>query len=426
MSCILLFSCVTVFGFTDVDENSEYYEAVNFMYEKGIIGGYGDGTFRPDNPISYNELAALLTKSSDIYDKYLTVFDLPHPHWATSYLIFARTQGFFNVSEILYGKAEECVKPISKGMALRGMFGMLGLEMYDYRFYELDIADIEECESDNVKNAVVLANVLGLIEKDENNELGVSENITRGEVCNILYELLEMKEKGELKVVAPEIIEDLNIVLDDNISEKGKIHIINELAMMPLDIIKKFNQMNWALYVTNKDLSDIYDISGDPDLRNAVGLCSYRNKSLYVTYKILLNMTPTLLHEFGHFAEYAYFNTVSDESRIKNLYEEEKVKLTDICGRDYCETNDAEFFAEAFKNYTAYIYYLRLSDRKYEFENFTPETYKFFTDFFTTIDKGFKEDIEQLIVVEEETEGDLEVVEGIEENTEAETYETLA
>ena len=403
MSCILMLCTVTVFGFTDVDENSEYYEAVNYMYENGIIGGYGDDTFRPNNPISYNELAVILTKSSDSYEKYLTVFDLPHPHWATSYLIFVRTQGWLNVSEMHYGNAEDCMQPIPKSIALRGIFGMYGLEFYNYRFYEKDVADIEECISEDGQNAVMFAYELGLIDVDEENKLGVNNNITRGEVCQIIYDLKKIKDTEGLKVTVPDIIKDLNIVYKEEMSDSNKIFVINELAWFPVEIIKEFNERNWTLYITNKSLLDAYTGDYFPELRSAVGLCDYENKEIWVSYTWLINITTTIMHEFGHFVEYVYCDNPKDRTAIYDLYHTEKNGLSEYCSRDYCETSKTEFFAEAFRNFTAYAYYLDIPEKDEGYQKLAPKTYEFFKELFMEIDKDFKEKVENQMAEEEIT-----------------------
>lgn len=49
--------------FTDVLEEDWYREAVEMLAVKGIIGGYGDQTFRPKNMITRAEIAAMLVKS---------------------------------------------------------------------------------------------------------------------------------------------------------------------------------------------------------------------------------------------------------------------------------------------------------------------------------------------------------------------------
>lgn len=46
--------------FTDVTPDKWYYEAVNAMAAAGILNGYGDGTFKPNSPMTAGELATVL------------------------------------------------------------------------------------------------------------------------------------------------------------------------------------------------------------------------------------------------------------------------------------------------------------------------------------------------------------------------------
>ena len=49
--------------FIDVDANDWYAGAVNFCYDEGIISGYEDTTFRPDQTITRQEAAAMLNNA---------------------------------------------------------------------------------------------------------------------------------------------------------------------------------------------------------------------------------------------------------------------------------------------------------------------------------------------------------------------------
>ncbi len=48
--------------FNDVDYDNWYSDAVAFCLDYGVVNGYSDGTIRPDEPISRGELAAILAK----------------------------------------------------------------------------------------------------------------------------------------------------------------------------------------------------------------------------------------------------------------------------------------------------------------------------------------------------------------------------
>lgn len=45
--------------FSDVAQGDWYADGVNALYESGLIAGYEDGTFRPDSPVTREELIAI-------------------------------------------------------------------------------------------------------------------------------------------------------------------------------------------------------------------------------------------------------------------------------------------------------------------------------------------------------------------------------
>ena len=76
--------------FSDVPGNAGYADAVIALYYDGVIGGYNDGTFRPDNSVTRAEFSKMLVEvndfdytdiPSDILSNCFTdVKDLPD-HW---------------------------------------------------------------------------------------------------------------------------------------------------------------------------------------------------------------------------------------------------------------------------------------------------------------------------------------------------------
>lgn len=52
-------------SFEDVEEEKFYFEAVNTLYDYGIITGYEDGSFQPDHNISRAEFSTILAKAID-------------------------------------------------------------------------------------------------------------------------------------------------------------------------------------------------------------------------------------------------------------------------------------------------------------------------------------------------------------------------
>ncbi|MEO4052957.1 S-layer homology domain-containing protein [Solibacillus sp. CAU 1738] len=53
-------------GFKDVSLENGYYKAIAAMAENGIISGYGDGNFGPNDPIKRGQMASILVKAFDL------------------------------------------------------------------------------------------------------------------------------------------------------------------------------------------------------------------------------------------------------------------------------------------------------------------------------------------------------------------------
>lgn len=53
-------------GFTDVPKNSKYYGAIAALYNEGIISGYSDKTFKPNDHVKRSQVAKMLVLGFDL------------------------------------------------------------------------------------------------------------------------------------------------------------------------------------------------------------------------------------------------------------------------------------------------------------------------------------------------------------------------
>lgn len=83
-------------GFSDVKPGDWYHTAVATMVQAGVITGYGDGTFRPNAPITRAEFAAIATRFlSDPYSLDAPFYDT-EGHWAEVYINRAYELGWIS------------------------------------------------------------------------------------------------------------------------------------------------------------------------------------------------------------------------------------------------------------------------------------------------------------------------------------------
>ena len=97
--------------FTDVEESSWYYEAVQSLSEKDIIKGYEDGSFKPSDNVNRAELAVTLDRLIDYLEpaeheytlsKIQVGADLPSDSDSFSFTSDTYTNYYFLDGDILY------------------------------------------------------------------------------------------------------------------------------------------------------------------------------------------------------------------------------------------------------------------------------------------------------------------------------------
>ncbi len=94
-------SSVSVLGqsqsaFTDI-ESSWASEQILYLVNTGIISGYPDGTFRPQNPMTRAEFTRLIVSAfSSPSESPAAFLDLSYEHWVSLYVSRAQVQGWVN------------------------------------------------------------------------------------------------------------------------------------------------------------------------------------------------------------------------------------------------------------------------------------------------------------------------------------------
>ena len=101
LSMVLSMFSMSFAGLKDV-EGTEYEAAVNALIELGVVNGYPDGTFLPDNVVTRAELAKLLVVAYGLEpaaeaSKGATAFsDVGAEHWASGYVNVSADYKFVN------------------------------------------------------------------------------------------------------------------------------------------------------------------------------------------------------------------------------------------------------------------------------------------------------------------------------------------
>ena len=80
--------------FTDVPSTHWAADYIGYMQQFGIVMGFNDGSFRPDAPVTRAQFAAIASRFEKLTEGSKSFTDVPSTHWAAKYINFAATRGW--------------------------------------------------------------------------------------------------------------------------------------------------------------------------------------------------------------------------------------------------------------------------------------------------------------------------------------------
>ncbi|WP_326910683.1 S-layer homology domain-containing protein [Sedimentibacter sp. MB31-C6] len=202
-------------GFTDVQETDWFYEVLNNVVERGIIDGYPDGTFKPQDNITRAEFTKVIVTALELDIIEGDAFVDTEGHWAQDVINTAIENHIINRTEYGYSYApdEKITRVEMAKMVVRALgfdedaIGKVGEET---KFVDnFAIMDVD-------KGYVVIASENGIVNGYTNNTFQPNGKATRAEACQMLVNMLNVIEGIEVEVPVDE----------DDIIDAGKLDLI--------------------------------------------------------------------------------------------------------------------------------------------------------------------------------------------------------
>ena len=172
--------------FSDVSTSHKNLAAILFLYSKGIVGGYSDGTFKPDKTINRAELLKILVEGIGLkpsVDEHNNCFPDVKNEWYAPYVCYAKTANWISGYPDGNFKPE---KSINKVEALKMLLNSQGYIVTD-EVSEKPFEDVKT--SDWFVQYIDKAKSLGILEETGQYFFPKNE-VTRAGVCENLYRLL--------------------------------------------------------------------------------------------------------------------------------------------------------------------------------------------------------------------------------------------
>jgi parallel beta-helix repeat protein len=165
-------------------------EYILALAKKGVIGGFNDGTFKPDDPVTRAQFAAILSKAfaSKPAVRASSIFkDVPPNFWAFKAIAAVQTKGFMSGFKNEVFLPSENIPRVQVLVALVNGWLLQGGKVENLAKYFDDVDQIPEYASQAIATAIVNKLVLNYPNKKA---LEPKRNATRAEVAAFVYQIL--------------------------------------------------------------------------------------------------------------------------------------------------------------------------------------------------------------------------------------------
>lgn len=173
-------------AYPDVDSSTVQGQAIVKMTEAGVVGGYEDGTFRPDGQLTRAEFVKIVNGVFHYQEtgEAITAFDDIDGHWAQGQIEIAQQNGYIGGVGYIEGIGKHCFAPdatLTREQVAVILSRILKLE----NVFQMNLV-VQDAVSDWAKADVEKAIVCGVFALEDNNTFRATEPITRAEVCQAL------------------------------------------------------------------------------------------------------------------------------------------------------------------------------------------------------------------------------------------------
>lgn len=177
--------------FSDVPESKHFAEAVNELAERNVIGGYPDGTFKPGDPITRGQAAAIIVKLLQLDTEKAKDPGFKDVTQANGYYkaiaTLAEKEIIGGYEDGRYGPNE----PIKRGQMASILVKAFDLPRYDIPQHENPFKDVKQFVSHSPN--ILIIHRLGITTGTSPTTFSPNASITRGQAAKLMKAAEEAK-----------------------------------------------------------------------------------------------------------------------------------------------------------------------------------------------------------------------------------------
>lgn len=183
---VMLITAMPVYAVSFSDINGHWaYDNIMKLANEGVVNGYEDGTFRPENMVTYGEFMKLVV-CTYVPEKNI-IKNLPGKHWAAGYVATAEVWGLMPPGTVFLEELDIPIKRIEMVKILAIIDSNVTSKEYE-KNKELDFVDIGSLPTVYVEYLNRVVNK-GYILGNPDKTFKPESNLSRAEMVTILTRL---------------------------------------------------------------------------------------------------------------------------------------------------------------------------------------------------------------------------------------------
>lgn len=202
-------------SFSDVRSTNWAYESVNAMSQKGILTGYPDGTFKPNNTVTYGQFIKMALIGATKED----IGNSSTGNWAEGYYNKALELQYFSQASIDKSKLNSNIPRGDMALIISKILGDIKIE--NYNALEQGISDVNYTTKNDYD--IIKSYASGILTGYEDGTFKPDGTLTRAEAVTVIYRLVDESKRvlpsqnttAEVKTNVAEVIQNKDTFLDD-------------------------------------------------------------------------------------------------------------------------------------------------------------------------------------------------------------------
>lgn len=185
---LLLIGTVTAYAdspFSDMKSSNWAYESVSKMQEKGIVEGFPDGSFKPNNTVTYGEFIkmALITATGEDVGNLQESSKL----WALNYYNKGLELHYFDTDDISYTQLNDAIRRRKMALIISSILGDTDIQLSN------KLSDVTY-KTEN-QNDIIKVYSAGIITGYTDNTFQPDKTLTRAEASTVIYRLMDKSKR---------------------------------------------------------------------------------------------------------------------------------------------------------------------------------------------------------------------------------------